>query len=151
MIPVTSSSVRIECGSSSAHAPRKDPAADRTGHAIQDCSQARAIGSSAWAQALNGSLFCATGDNLLWMRPPLLTDIGSSRIGHANDVRAMAAGSNSLYCTTGDGNLWRRDPVLSDVSWQQVGIAPQVRALAATSQGLFAATGGNRLLMLQLP
>jgi hypothetical protein len=87
----------------------------------------------------------------LWVRPPLLSDVPWTPIGHANDVRSMAASGGTLYCRTGDGGLWRRDPVLSDINWQPVGTAPDVDALAATTEGLFAATTGDRLVMRSLP
>jgi hypothetical protein len=81
-----------------------------------------------------------------------LTDVPWSRIGHANDVRAMTGVAGSLYCATSDGTLWRRDPVLSEVNWERVGTMPaDFRGLAATSQGLFAATSDHQLLMRNLP
>jgi hypothetical protein len=97
--------------------------------------------------ALDGQLFCATSDNGLWVRPPLLTDTDWKRIGHANGVLGMAAAPGSLYCATETG-LHRRDPVLTDVDWQHIGTAPQnIRGLAAVNGEIFAATGDDRLLV----
>ncbi|MCD2197678.1 hypothetical protein LQ327_30330 [Actinomycetospora endophytica] len=58
--------------------------------------------------ALDGSLFAATSDNVLWRRTADAVNINWDRIGSANDVRAMAALDGSLFAATSDNVLWRR-------------------------------------------
>src|SRR5262249_54455549 len=76
--------------------------------------------------AINNKLFAATGDNRLWARDPVLSNINWQQIGHANNVVAMTALNNKLFAATRDNVLWARDPVLSDINWQQIGRANNV-------------------------
>jgi hypothetical protein len=61
--------------------------------------------------AINDKLFAATGDNRLWWRDPVGTDVAWAHIGHANNVVAMAAINNKLFAATSDNRLWWRDPL----------------------------------------
>jgi hypothetical protein len=102
--------------------------------------------------AMEGRLFAATRDNLLWWREPVGQNVTWGRIGHANDSVAMTGGENissnlggKLFAVTRDNALWQRDPVGRDVTWEHLGQANNVVALAATGGKLFAATRDNLL------
>jgi hypothetical protein len=95
--------------------------------------------------AANGKLFCATSDNKLWARDPVLSDVVWQEIGHANFLVAMTAIGGRLYCATTDGQLWSRDAVLSDIVWQPSGQAANVVGLAAIDGQLVCATGDDKL------
>lgn len=62
--------------------------------------------------AINNKLSCATNDNQLRARDPILSDVNWQEIGHANGVVGMAAINNKLFCATNDNKLWARDPSL---------------------------------------
>jgi hypothetical protein len=69
------------------------------------------------------------------------------RIGHANDVVAMANLNGRLYCITSDGRLWTRLPVLYEIDWTPLGPpAPApVTGLAAHAGKLIVSTDTNQL------
>jgi hypothetical protein len=67
------------------------------------------------------------------------------RIGHANNVVAMAAINEKLFCATRDNSLWWRDPVGWEVNWDRIGHANNVVAMAAINGKLFCATQDNSL------
>ena len=67
----------------------------------------------------------------------MTSDVNWQRIGHAIDVRAMAAVNGKLFAATGDDRLWARDPVLKNVNWELVGHANDVTAMTAISGKLF--------------
>ncbi len=66
-------------------------------------------------------------------------------VGHAIDVRAMAALDHKLFGATGANRLWRRYPVLAEVVWRHVGHANNVLAMAGTRGLLFSVTADNTL------
>jgi hypothetical protein len=94
--------------------------------------------------ALTNKLFCATSDNQLWARDPVLSNVNWQAIGHANNVVAMAALEGRLFCATKDNRIWARDPVLSNVNWQDIGEADNIVAMAAMHGRIFAATKDNK-------
>jgi hypothetical protein len=55
--------------------------------------------------SLNGRLFIATRENLLWMRHPFGAEVVWRHIGHANNVIAMSGQDDTLYCVTRDNRL----------------------------------------------
>jgi hypothetical protein len=94
--------------------------------------------------AQSGPLFCAGRDNGLYVKlEPFFTPW--QRIGHANDVVAMAATGGRLYCATRDNVLWTREPVLGDVDWQRAGHANNVVAMTARGGDLLCATSDRQL------
>jgi hypothetical protein len=94
--------------------------------------------------AVSGVIFCAGRDNGLYAKlEPFVTPW--QRIGHANNVTAMAATAGRLYCTTRDNVLWSREPLLQDVDWQRVGHANDVVALTARGGDLVCATADRQL------
>jgi len=95
--------------------------------------------------AINGKLFAATKDNLLWWRSPVGQNVNWVHIGHANDVVAMAAINGKLFAATKDNRLWWRNPVGQNVNWVHIGHANDVVAMTAINGKLFAATKDNRL------
>jgi hypothetical protein len=98
--------------------------------------------------AMQGKLYCATTENVLWMRDPVPSNVNWTPIGHANNVVAMTATDAALLCVTQDGQLWRREPVPTDVPWQVIGQAPAsaaVTGLAILDGHLWATTADNRL------
>jgi hypothetical protein len=60
--------------------------------------------------ALNNKLFCATNNNRLWTRDPVLFEVNWQDIGHANGVVGMATLNGKLFCATSNNRLWARDP-----------------------------------------
>jgi hypothetical protein len=90
--------------------------------------------------ALNGRLFIATSQNLLWRRFPVEAEVPWQEIGEANNVVAMAGGNGLLYCVTSDNTLWWRPPLEAEVHWTPVGAGPPggTKALAALSGMLYA-------------
>jgi hypothetical protein len=60
--------------------------------------------------ASNDKLFCATGDNRLWIRDPVLVEVNWQEVGHANNVVAMTASNGKLFCATRDNRLRVRVP-----------------------------------------
>ena len=42
------------------------------------------------------------------------------RVGHANDVTAMAFAADRLFCSTRDNAVWTREPALRDVKIRMV-------------------------------
>ena len=51
---------------------------------------------------------------------------GGTRVGHANNVVALATVGNMLYCATADNRLWICPPVAANVNWTPIGPANQV-------------------------
>jgi len=95
--------------------------------------------------AVNDNLiYCAGRDNGLYAKPePFVTPW--QRIGHANDVTAMAAAAGHLFCATRDNSLWMRDPVWQNVNWQRIGHANQVVSMTAMGSDLVCATTDNQI------
>lgn len=85
-------------------------------------------------------LFCATSDNRLWRRHPVLAEIVWRPIGHANTVTAMAGTRGLLFAVTADNTLWSRWPVEADIDWTPAGSGPPggARALCASGSTLYA-------------
>jgi hypothetical protein len=80
--------------------------------------------------ASGGRLFCATRDNLLCIREPVLQDADWQRTGHADGVVAMTARGADLLCATSDQQIRRRPASADEADWTVVGRAPApVRAL----------------------
>lgn len=90
--------------------------------------------------AVESKLFCATSDNTLWRRYPVLAEVVWRQIGHANNVIAMAATRGLLFAITADNTLWWRDPVEADINWTAAGNGPSggIRALCASGSTLYA-------------
>lgn len=106
--------------------------------------------------ALNGKLFAATSENILWMRDPVPYNVNWQPIGHANYIVAMTAINGKLFAFTADQGLWMRDPVPYNVNWRRIGSFNKgtVVAMAATygpyAPQLVVATSDNSLWMLDL-
>jgi hypothetical protein len=95
--------------------------------------------------AVDGTLFAATVDGGLWVRPASDRDLAWRRIGHANQVVDMAYAGGKLWAATRDNGLWSRPPSQTDVAWQRVGHANSTAAMTGSGQRLFAATTDNKL------
>jgi hypothetical protein len=92
----------------------------------------------------NNQIYCAGRDNGLYAKADPF--VGPwQRIGHANDVTAMAAAAGHLFCATRDNSLWMRDPVWQDIDWQRIGHANQVVSMTATGSDLVCATTDNQI------
>jgi hypothetical protein len=97
--------------------------------------------------AVDNKLFCATSANLLWRRFPVLAEVVWRQIGHANNVRAMAATRGLLYCVTTDNTLWYRRPVEAEIDWIACGSVPAgFRALCASGSTLYAINSAGNLI-----
>lgn len=97
--------------------------------------------------AVDSKLFCATGNNVLWRRFPVLAEVVWSRIGHANHVVAMAATRGLLFAVTRDRTLWYRRPVEAEINWTPAGTAPVgLRALCGSGSTLYAIDATGALL-----
>ena len=90
--------------------------------------------------AVENKLFCATSDNRLWRRYPVLAEIVWRPIGHANHVIAMAGTRGLLFAVTADNTMWFRPPVEADINWTAAGSGPPggLRALCASGSTLYA-------------
>jgi hypothetical protein len=88
---------------------------------------------SALAQpaSMRNQLVAATSTDQLWVRDPVLSDVGWRLVGHAQLVTGLTALNGLLWATTSTDQLWVRDPVLSEVNWRLVGHAQNVRAMTA--------------------
>lgn len=58
-------------------------------------------------------------------------------IGHADNVKAMAALGAKLYAVSEDGQLWWREP---RTAWEEIGEAPAIVTMAANATQLLAAS-----------
>src|SRR5262249_33420857 len=90
-------------------------------------------------------LFCATRDNKLWVRRPVLENIPWREIGHALGAVAMTSVRDQLFLITRDGRLWMRPPVLQDVPWQEIGRFDGATALSSNHGWLFIVAQDNEL------
>jgi hypothetical protein len=97
--------------------------------------------------ALDGRLFIATSQNLLWRRFPVGAEVVWRQIGHANNVKAMTGSNGTLYCVTADNTLWWRPPVENDINWTAIGSGPAAgtNALAAAGGMLYAIDSAGTL------
>jgi hypothetical protein len=97
--------------------------------------------------ALDGRLFIATSQNLLWRRFPVEAEVVWRQIGHANNVKAIAGSNATLYCVTTDNTLWWRPPAERDINWTQIGSGPAAgtHALAAAGGMLYAIDSAGTL------
>jgi hypothetical protein len=97
--------------------------------------------------ALEGKLYCATSDNRLWQRHPVLADAQWRSIGHANGVTALAADRGTLFAVTVDNGLHWRAPLDRDVVWTRIGTGPTggTRGLAALGGVLYAVANDGLL------
>ena len=91
-----------------------------------------------------GLLWYVATDNGLRVRVPL-PGAFATRVGHANDVVALAATGRMLYCVTSDDRLWVRPPVRTDVNWTPIGSANRVVKLCGNRLGLLGSTTDGRL------
>src|SRR5262245_14869950 len=60
--------------------------------------------------ALNDKLLAATRDNKLWVRDPVLQDVGWQHVGHANNLSTFASLQGKLFFATayvGFQGTWR--------------------------------------------
>jgi hypothetical protein len=96
---------------------------------------------------LDGRLFGATNDNVLWMRDAVTNEINWSRLGHANNVVGMAATGGRLFCATTDNQLWTREATAVDVNWDAIGHANGVVGMAALDGSLYCVTNDGGLWM----
>ncbi len=85
--------------------------------------------------ALDGRLYIATSQNLLWRRFPVEAEVVWRQIGHANNVTAMAGSNSTLYCVTADNTLWWRRPVEDNINWTAIGSGPAAGAKAIAAAG----------------
>lgn len=98
--------------------------------------------------ASNGRLFLATSRNELWRRHPVGADVPWSKVGHADNVTAMAGGTDTLYCVTSGNLLWSRPAIDVEADWRQIGRGPDsgTRALAVAGGMIYAIDDGGALM-----
>ena len=89
-------------------------------------------------------LFCAGTDNGLYVKVEPFV-LPWQRIGHANNVTAMAQSGGRLFCSTADNVLWVRNTQLSDVNWSRIGHANNVVAMTAQNGNLVCATADRTI------
>jgi len=90
--------------------------------------------------AVDGRLYIATSQNLLWRRFPVAAEVAWRRIGQAHDAIAMAASNGTLYAVTADNVLRWRPPTEENIRWTEIGSGPArgTNALAAAGGMLYA-------------
>lgn len=95
--------------------------------------------------SLDGILFAATGNGVLWSRSAIASDIPWTNIGPAVDVVGLAALDGQLFCATTQQRLLTRPANGAGVVWKDTGPAEDVTAMAAWSGRLFATTSNGRM------
>lgn len=98
-------------------------------------------GMTAW----NNKIFASNCAGELWVRDPVLADIGWSKIDTASGVVGMAALGGKLFAATSDNKFWARDAVTTASSWTYIGGANNVTGLTALGGKLFASAKDNAL------